>query len=265
MMPRGAPIATLALLALAACSPQEFVWDDIGPAQLQHYRAAFQTAAGRSVVADLSRDELLRHLRQQRILWLGDHHRSRRLHALQRELLDQLQAAGVRLAFALEAIGSQDEPAVQRFLRGAASLRQLRAEMQTRWPGSWLDDDQLDTGHYRALLTFARQHGIPVAALEPTPRLPIEQRDAAIVASVRTASDRWPDRLLVVVVGQLHLVGVGDVVARTGRGGFVLGAEPSPCIAAAATARMPPGALWQSSGGLWWFGELVTGAAAPAQ
>jgi len=265
MMPRGAPIATLGLLAFAACSPQEFAWDDAGEHQLAHYRQSFQDAAGERLVASLPRDALLRRLRRERILWLGDHHRSARLHTLQQTLLADLQATGVRLAFALEAIGTEDEPAVQRFLRGEASLSQLRAEMHARWPGSWLDDTELDAAHYRALLTFARQHGIPVAALEPTPRLPIEQRDAAIVASVRTASDRWPDRLLVVVVGQLHLVGVGDVVARTGRGGFVLGAEPSPCIAAAATARMPPGALWQSSGGLWWFGELVTGAAAPAQ
>jgi hypothetical protein len=261
MMPRGAPIATLGLLACAACSPQEFVWDDVGPDQLQHYRTSFQTAAGNRLLASSTRNELLHRLRDERILWLGDHHRSPRLHALQQQLLVQLQADGVQLAFALEAIGSQDEPDVQRFLRGDASMPWLRAEMQTRWHGSWLDDEEVDVGHYRALLTFARDHQIPVAALEATPRRPIEPRAGAFVACVRPRAERWPARLLVVHVGQLHLVGVGDVVARTGRGGFVFGAEPPPALRASSalplTPAPPPGSVWRSDGGLWWFGELL--------
>lgn len=257
MMPRGALIATFASFAFAACTPAEFVWDDAVPAHLDRYRAAFQAAAGERLVDRMPREQLLRRLRGERILWLGDHHRSLRLHALQRELLAQLAHAGVRLAFALEAVGTDDEPALQRFLDGADSLQELRAHLRRRWHGSWLDDPDVDGPHYGALLTFARDHRFPVAAVEPTPRLAIRRRDAVIAATVRELAVRWPDRLLVVHVGQLHLVGDGDVVARAGQGGLVLGAEPPPALRTVAPADAAPGTLWQSEGGLWWFAELL--------
>jgi hypothetical protein len=261
MMPIGARIATFLSLALAACTPTDFGWDAATP-PLARYRAAFQAAAGTRFVASLSRDELLRRLHAERVLWLGDHHRSARLHALQNELLAQLQAAGVRLAFALEAIGSQDEPAVARFLRGDDSLVQLGAAMRQRWRGSWLDDPELDPWHYRSLLSFAQKHGIPVRALEPTPRLPLAERDAVIARTVRDLRLLWPDRLLVVHVGQAHLLGEGDLVARAGGAGFVLGGEPPAGLHDARPATAPRGSVWQSDGGAWWFGELL---AAPAQ
>lgn len=257
MMPRGALIATLASGVLAACAPDEFVWDDVGPARLAEYRSAFLADVGTTFTAALPRNELPQRLAGERILWLGDHHRSRRLHDLQLALLTHLQAHGHRLVFALEAIGSQDEPAVATFLARRTSMAELQAQLRARWPGSWLDDPELDAPHYRALLQFAHDHDLPVAALEPTPRLPIGQRDAAIARVVQELTDRWPDRLLVVHLGQLHLAGVGDVVARTARGGFVVGGEPPPALVAVPDAVAASGLLLQSSGGLWWFGELL--------
>ena len=256
MMPRGAVIATFASLALAACTPGEFAWRDLPP-DLDRYLASFRAAAGTTFVASLPRDELLRRLRAERVLWLGDHHPSGDLHALQNELLAALQRSGRALAFALEAIGTRDEDDVDRFLRGEWSLPELRAALRRRWRGSWLDDPELDPWHYRSLLTFAQKHAVPVVALEPTPRLPIEHRDDVIAAAVRRAAARWPERLLVVHVGQAHLRGDGDLVARTGLGGFVLGAVPPPALARAAPARVQRGELWQSDGDLWWFAELL--------
>lgn len=261
MMPRGASIATFACLAFAACTPSAFVWDDAGPVRLRHHREAFVRAVGDRFTASMTRAQLLGQLRRERVLWLGDHHRSQRLHTLQQDLLAQLQRQGVQMAFALEAIGTQDEPAVRTYLRGDATLDELRATMRRNWSGSWLDDPELHPGHYRWLLQFAREHAIPVAALEPTPRQPIERRDQAIPLAVRALADRWPDRLLVVELGQLHLVGLGDVVGRTGRGGFVLGGEPPPSLAGAPTATTDAHVL-QSDGGVWWFAALLTGAAA---
>ncbi|MBX3464733.1 MAG: ChaN family lipoprotein [Planctomycetes bacterium] len=262
MMPRGAAIATAMLLAAGACAPGEFVWPGREPEALPGYRASFQAAAGERFTGSLPRAEVLGRLRRERLLWLGDNHHSARLHGLQNELLAQLHAAGIRLAFALEAIGTQDEPQVELFLRGETSLDELRAAMRRRWRGSWLDDLELDRWHYRSLLSFAQRHRLPVHAVEPTPRLPLAERDEVIADAVRTLLDRWPDRLLVVHVGQAHLVGSGDLVARTGRGGFVLGAEPTPALQRNRPAAAERGSLWQSDGGLWWFGELL---ASPGQ
>lgn len=257
MMPRGALIATIASVGLAACAPQEFVWDDIGPARLAEYRAAFLADVGDAFTASIAVADLTAHLRGERILWLGDHHRSRRLHHLQMALLARLQTAGVRLAFALEAIGIQDETAVAAFVAGRTSMDELRAALRARWPGSWLDDADLDAPHYRALLQFARDHGLPVAALEPTPRLPIEARDATIPRTVQRLADRWPDRLLVVQLGQMHLAGLGEVVARAARSGLVIGGEPPPALPSVPDTVAAAGLLLQSGGGLWWFAELL--------
>ncbi|MBL9077722.1 MAG: ChaN family lipoprotein [Planctomycetes bacterium] len=254
MMPRGAPVATFTLLA--ACAPTTFGWTGAAPPALEQYLASFADAAGTQLVERLPRDRLLQLLQRERVLWLGDHHDDPSLHARQRDLLLQLQARGVRFAFALEAIGSEDEAAVARYLGGELTLERLATLLRRRWPGSWLDDQQLDPRHYRELLAFARAHGAPVVALEPVPRLPIDERDAVIAGAVRAAAARWPDRLLVVHVGQAHLVGDGDLVARTALGGFVLGAVPPAALQqAAAGTALVPGDVHRSDGGLWWFAE----------
>ena len=253
-MPRERLAVTL-VSCLAACSPSEFVWQE-ADSELQDYSASFHAAAGGQLVASMDRVALLGTLATERVLWLGDHHRSVRLHGLQARLLDELQQGGVRLAFALEAVGEQDEPALQRHLRGESTLDQLRAQMRARWSGSWLDDTDLDPAHYRGLLTFARQHSLPVVPLEPTPRLPIAERDNVIAAAVRAAAAAHPDRLLVVHVGQAHLLGLGDLVARAGLGGFVLGGEPAELLRANAPPLPPRGSVWRSDGGVWWFAEV---------
>jgi len=253
-MPRERLAVTL-VSWLAACSPSQFVWQE-ADSELQDYSASFHAAAGSQFVASMDRVALLGTLAAERVLWLGDHHRSSRLHALQARLLDELQHGGVRLALALEAVGEQDGPALQRYLRGESTLDELRAQMRSRWSGSWLDDGDLHPAHYQGLLTFARQNGLPVVPLEPTPRLPIAERDAVIAAAVRAAAALHPDRLLVVHVGQAHLLGLGDLVARTGLGGFVLGGEPAASLLAAAPTSPARGSVWRSDGGVWWFTEV---------
>lgn len=263
------PVILALLLPLApGCTPARFGWQPDGGDEVAGYRAAFAAAAGDRVVARVDRDAFGRQLAGARVLWLGDHHQSRRLHELQRELLARLLADGHRLAFALEAIGSQDETWVQLHLDGRLPEPELRRRMLRRWPGSWLDDPGVDAPHWRALLALARRHATPVHALEPTPRLPLAQRDACIVAAVQAAAAAAPDRLLVVVVGQAHLLGAGDVVRRAGLPAVVIGGEPPPALAAQAAASKPPaaaGELWQSSGGPWWFAELLAARAAPDQ
>ena len=260
-MPQGARPVIFAMLLAGGCAPAQFGWDETGPPDVGQYRGAFVEAVGARFLGSLERGEWLDRVAAQRVLWLGDHHRSTRLHALQRELLEQLHEKGMRMVFALEAIGRQDEPDVRRYLRGDVSLDGLREAMRGRWAGSWLDDPDLDPAHYGALLEFARRHGVPVLALEPTPRLSMEQRDETMAAAIRAAADAHAGRLLVVHVGQAHLAGRGDLVARTGLPGVVLGGEPPEPLRTSAPARRDRGSLWQSSGGMWWFAELFGGQA----
>lgn len=240
----------LALCALAGCRTAD-------PTAVDAYRQSFATAVGSTFTQSLTRTELLRTMRGTRVLWLGDHHRSARLHGLQLELLQQLHDAGVPLVLALEAIGEQDEGDVAAFLRGDVEMAELRTRLRRRWSGSWLDDRELDPWHYQSLLAFARRARAPVHAIEPTPRLPMAHRDPHIATTVLTIAHEHQGKLVVVVVGQAHLVGDGDLVARTGLPNLAFGGEPPPSLREHAPDARARGTVHASGGGLWWFSELL--------
>ena len=179
-------LVTLLVPFLAACATTPPAGSPAQAAALR-YRESFHASAGTAFVATLGRDELVAALDKARVLWLGDHHASSRLHAMQSELLEQLRRRGVRMAFVLEAVGTQDGPQVQQYLAGELSIEDLRKVMRKRWSGSWLDDTELDPFFYRSLLAFAKKHQIPVTPLEPTPRGTLADRDEAMAKVVQEA------------------------------------------------------------------------------
>ena len=128
--------------------------------------------------------------------------------------------------------------------------------MKRRWPGSWLDDPELDPWFFRSLLAFAKEHEVPVFALEPTPRLRLAARDACIAQSVREARARHPRRVVVVVVGQTHLLGLGDVVRRSQVGGLVIGGLPTEPLLDPGPPARSRGAAWRSDQDVYWFDEM---------
>ncbi|MCB9876372.1 MAG: ChaN family lipoprotein [Planctomycetes bacterium] len=251
-MPRRFAIVTTTVLAACATRTDERL-----PPQLAAYRAAFEAAAGERVVAAIDDDELRRRIAAGRVLWLGDHHRHQHLHQLQRRLLERLQQDGVPMALGLEAIGAQDQPLVDAYLAGEIELSDLRHGMRARWSASWLDDDALDPFHFRTLLQFAHRHRLPVFAIEPTPRLPLAERDATMAAAVQAAARRWPDRLLVVHVGQAHLLGEGHLVQRCPLPGVALAAVPTAALAATApVATQRAGTCFLTDRDVCWFAEV---------
>lgn len=255
-MPKQLLPVILAFVFAASCS-QDFLWQGGPGSEFAAYRASFEAAAGRELVAEMPRADLLRELATTHLLWLGDHHRHSRLHALQSVLLQQLSRRGVAMALGLEAIGVRDQHLVNDFLAGETDMRTLRDQMRTRWSGSWLDDRALDPWFFRSLLEFAKQHEIPVFALEPTPRLPLAMRDPYIARTVLDACERYRDRLVVVVVGQTHLMGNGDVVGRTGKAGVVIGGLPPSHLREQSIREAPRGTCWRDDSGVLWFGEML--------
>lgn len=255
-MPRQLPLVILVFVFATACSPAAFVWQDEVAPKLHAYRQSFIEDAGQELVARVPRNDLLTRVEAGRMLWLGDHHRHSRLHALQTQLLQQLQRRGVRMAFGLEAVGVRDERMIHDFLANRIDLNGLRDGMRVRWDGSWLDDRNLDPWFYRSLLEFAKRQRIPVFALEPTPRLPLATRDTYMAQTLQQASERYADRLIVVIVGQTHLLGEGDLVRRVGLKSTVIGGLPTRALLADAPPALPRGACWLADSGLLWFGEM---------
>jgi hypothetical protein len=243
-------------LLLAGCSAG-FDWQGRERHGLADYQRAFARDLGRSFDSSATWSKFTGLLRYSRVLWLGDHHRDPLLHDRQQRLLQRLHQDGFRLALCVEALGQQDEPALADYLRGNIELPQLRDRVRARWPGSWLETPAVDHEHYLALLRLARSSGWPVSACEPAPRLPLAQRDGVIAAAARRMAERHPDRLLVVVVGQAHLLGHGQLPARTALPFVALGAEPTAALRAAVPRLQPGQEFLRSSGGLWFFTDLL--------
>jgi hypothetical protein len=257
-MPVRLHLAIATSLLAASCVPGRFGRDE-SARSLDAYREDFAAACGTRFDAQRDRNAFVASTREVRVLWLGDHHKDHALHTLQGGLLEEVRRTGRPLLLALEAIGSEDEADVGTFVAGGIDLDELRRRLRARWPGSWLDDEALDPWFYRWLLAFAREHGAPVRALEPIPRPPLGRRDPAIAARVAALAEAHADHLVVVVLGQAHLVGGGRQLDRCALPQLALGALP-PASLPRPEPTPEPGSLLRSDGGLWWFAEVLTRA-----
>ncbi len=243
----------LSSLLLVGCAGADFDWQGRPTTALETYQRSFEIAVGDRYVATMRKDELLEHAAKARVIWLGDHHRDASLHERHFALLRSLHQSGAQIALGLEALAEQDSLALADYLAHRTSLERFTATVRARWPESWLDGGDVDSAHYRQMLLFAASSNTPVFALEPAPRLPLAQRDERIAANVRAAAARYPDRRIVVVIGQAHLLGDGDLIARVGLPSLALGAAPPPSLFLPKAPSPTEDSLWCSSGGLWFY------------
>ena len=198
------------------------------PAYLQAYVNAHYRDLGTHFTTRLSLDRFQDEVSKVRVLFLGDHHRDELLHDKMVVLLHWLMEQGHQPVLGLEAIGFDDNADLQEFLAGGIGITELCSRITKRWPRSWLaDDTDVDSTYFRALLNLAKDRGLPVFPLEPTPRLPLANRDSIIARSTRDAARAYPNRLIVVVVGHAHLLGKGRLVARVGLPSLAIGARMS--------------------------------------
>jgi hypothetical protein len=247
------------LAALLGCAHPKLAWGErgpedpspSGPAYLRDYKELHYRELGEEFVGTVDWHEFDRMLDDAEVLWLGDHHEDETLHDRMLETVARI--ARVReIAVGLEAYGVQDEALVARFLAGDVDLAAVREAIRKRWPDSWLSHPTLDAPFYAATLELARDRGLPVFALEPTPRLPLAERDAYIASRVRSVAAG--SRLVVVVVGHTHLLGKDKLVDRCGATSVVIGARMSRSLRESwARARATDGPFLATDTGVLFF------------
>jgi uncharacterized iron-regulated protein len=135
----------MALLSACTSVPQR----PSPPAEFWIDLARGEEAAEADVLADLAGAG---------VIYVGEVHRIRRHHDIQLQLLQQLYARGVPLVLCLEQLEAPDQAAVDRYGRGETDFAGLVTAID--WAKKWSNHEE-----YRALCEFARQHRIPIRAL----------------------------------------------------------------------------------------------------
>ncbi len=134
------PLLFLAAVLRAEEPPRASLWVD--------------AVAGEPVAfADMMED-----LAGARVIYLGETHTVPRHHRAQREILEALAAQGKKLVLALEQIEAEQQPALDRF-----NKKELDGEglaQASDWAKRWRN-----YADYVPILSLARDHGIPVLAL----------------------------------------------------------------------------------------------------
>lgn len=177
-------------------------------AELRRYHEALHRAtAGFERLS--TRQELVEAAVDSRVVFVGDFHTLRQAQRMPLRLCAHLQSCpqilrgNRRLALGLEMVMARDQRHLDRYLAGELDERGfLRAtRYQSTWSFPWLS--------YRPLLDFARQHRLPVLALNSRPERTADRlRQRDIVAAGRLADfvQDHPETLVVVLFGDLHLV-----------------------------------------------------------
>lgn len=231
-------ILAAALLVVAGCWANRLDWQRAeaqdpapsGPRYLRLYKESHFQALGDEFQRGMAMDELCTRAARARVLFLGDHHADQALHERMLALLAEFDRRDLPYALGLECIGTQDEVAVAAFLAGRLTLDDLLRTARARWPENWFERDGVDRAFYRSLLTRARACRREVFALEPTPRLPLYERDQAMAKTIRERARARPNTLLVIVVGETHLLGQGQLVRRVDLPSVAVGARLSVAL-----------------------------------
>jgi len=213
MLERRKDCLALVLTAATAGGCSSWVSPNAGrPAYIKQYVEAHYRELGSQFVAPLTRKDFAKQLKSSRVLYLGDHHRDQDLHFQIVELVGWVN------------------PSLQEFMSGGIEFEELRHRIAQRWPLSWLERSGVDREFFRALLQQARYRRLDAFPLEPTPRLPLEKRDALMATTIKRVLRLYPDRLVIVIVGHAHIMGDGHLRGRVGAESLAITARCSPAL-----------------------------------
>jgi uncharacterized iron-regulated protein len=169
----------------------------------------------------VSAPQLLQRTAQASVVMLGERHDSAEQHRWQLQTLAGLHAYRPDLVIGMEMFPRRVQPALDRWIAGETTERELLAE--TDWRTVWGYDSQL----YMPILHFARMNRIPVVALnveraltsrvgkEGWTQVPADQREG--IGNPAAASDAYTDTL-------------ADIYAAHGRPGAAAEVKDDPAF-----------------------------------
>jgi uncharacterized iron-regulated protein len=104
-------------------------------------------------------DSIVTDLRRSRVIYVGEAHDDYAHHLKQLEIIRKLYAVHSDIAIGMEQFQSPYQPALDDYVAGRLSEKEMLRK--TEWYRRWRFDFRL----YRPILSFAREQGIPVVAL----------------------------------------------------------------------------------------------------
>lgn len=148
-------IILVCLLACAGCVPQQ-AGDATRPGEKTPPRGSFFTCPEEKL---LEPENLLRELKKNRFVLIGEGHRNKCDHDVQAETVRLLAESGERFSIGLEMVNSEMQPVLDRFNSNGIALKNLASELQ--WEENW----GYDFGYYSRIFRLARGYDLPVYAL----------------------------------------------------------------------------------------------------
>ncbi len=150
----------------------------------------------------LSREQVAAELAAADVIYVGDYHTLRRSQETYLSWVEAAHAWGRPLVLALEFIEGRHQEVLDRYLAGRLSERAF-LERIGRSPSSsfdmWLGVEPI--------LRFAREHGLPVVAIDRRARGPgaLQKRDRFAALRIAEALGGMPDARVMVLMGQYHV------------------------------------------------------------
>ena len=179
----------------------------------------FEKSAGNTLVLDLTKKQgvnsIVPRLSQDRVVYVGETHDRFDHHLNQLEVIRQLHRSKPNIAIGMEFFQQPFQPVLDDYIGGRISEKEML--LKTEWYKRWRYDYRL----YRPIMRYAREHAVPVIALNVAGEL-IERVSAVGLAGLSQAersqmpremdnSDkRYRERIQSVYQGHPH----------AGKGGF---------------------------------------------
>jgi len=131
--------------------------------------------------------ELMASFESERLVYVGETHTAYEDHLLQLEVLRAMAAQPEGLALGVEWFQARFQPALDSYLAG--TIDEAEFLRQTEYYQRW----QFDYRLYRPIITFARDRGIPIIALNASQELTSEIRRVGINGLAEAMRDELPD------------------------------------------------------------------------
>ena len=137
------------------------------------------------------------------ILFFGDFHSDYfcKKHVL--DVLVNLVRNGRKVVFATELVHIDEQPLLDKFLRGDIRERVLRKSLKEGQGGFWADRWYM----WSDLLQFVKKAGVPVYGINSSPKNgnSLKKRDANAAQVIHDLKVKNPDALICVLIGDFHL------------------------------------------------------------